>query len=101
MADPNFLSVNFANMNQLVEELASHHAAAVSTLNDLVANLATTLPEANWAGPGGRDHWQAVQNQWTTSMGRMHTILNGAVNLTAESSQNWPAVEQAVTGLFT
>jgi uncharacterized protein YukE len=101
MADPTSLSVNFGNLDQLVTELGSIIGASKSTMDEFIARInSTIMQDANWDGPGGKEHWHLTQQKWSQSMDRMHQLLDAARNVTVESSQSWPAIEQAITNLF-
>jgi uncharacterized protein YukE len=98
--DNSYLSVNFGNMQQALSEFTAHHANAVATLQDMLANLRTALPETNWAGPGGRSHYDIVQTAANQTFDNLNNIMLGARNFVAQSAELWPAVENAVTGLW-
>ena len=98
--DDSYLSVNFGNMQAALSEFTAHHTAAEATLQNMLANLRSALPEPNWAGPGGRSHYDIVQTAANQTFQNLNTIMLGARQFVAQSSELWPAVEGAVTGLW-
>lgn len=98
--DNSYLSVNFGNLQTALTEFTAHHTAASTSLQTMLANLRTALPEANWAGPGGRGTYDVVQNAANQTWENLNNIMMGARDFVAQSSELWPAVEGAVTGLW-
>jgi uncharacterized protein YukE len=98
--DDSYLNVNFGNMQTALSEFNAHHTAASAALQDMLANLRTSLPETNWAGPGGRSAYDVVQTAANQTWENLNNIALGARDFVAQASDLWPAVDGAVTGLW-
>ena len=102
MTDPNFLSVNFGNMDQLIGELTSIIGASKATADDYVARMNSTVgqnPE-NWDGQLGRDSWATLQHEIYGHIDRMHQILDNARSVTVLQGHEWPHTEAQIANIF-
>jgi uncharacterized protein YukE len=102
MTDPNYLSVNFGNMDQLVSELTSIVSASRATADQYVARMNSTIGNnpANWDGPIGKDSWAALQQAIYGHVDRMNAAIDNARAMTLAQSQKWPDTEAKVANIF-
>lgn len=98
-ADPNYVSAQQGNMQQMVDEFRGNVTQTESIINDHLAAVKAAIPPEMWTG-AAQAAAQVLHQQLTEATGNMNAIVNYLQGISANATENWPAIDNYVAGLM-
>jgi WXG100 family type VII secretion target len=95
--DPGLLNIKYEALADAQSELASHHAAAQTAIEELKAKLEGNLTQ--WTGEA-REAYEQVKRDWDATFAHMAEVLQKAHMHLGNANEWYQAMERANTTMW-